>query len=78
MWTAVPVASTFSHCLVSVTVLSLRIQTGSALEWLFKRKLAILVGVGGREREDGKGDCVGHFKGMLALRNGEVLEDFVN
>ena len=52
MWTAVPVASTFSHCLVSVTVLSLRIQTGSALEWLFKRKLAILVGVGGRERVD--------------------------
>ena len=71
MWTAVPVASTFSHCLVSVTVLSLRIQTGSALEWLFKRKLAILVGVGGRERVDGKGDCVGHFKGMLHSEMGK-------
>ena len=43
-----------------------------------KGKLATVVGVGGRERVDGKGDCVGHFKGMLTLRNGELLEDFVN
>ena len=43
-----------------------------------KGKLATVVGVGGRERVDGKWDCVGHFKGMLTLRNGELLEDFVN
>lgn len=36
-----------------------------------------MVGVRGKERVDGKGDCVGHFKGMLTLQNAERLEDFI-